>query len=68
MYMASWDPTLWDSWRSLATAPTDDVHVDIRRLFGATYGVCTRDFARMHDLVAPDIVYQDDRTFVFRVR
>ena len=26
------------------------------------------DFARLRNLVAPDIVYEDERVFVFRVR
>jgi hypothetical protein len=67
MYMASWDGVLWNHWRALATDPPPDVLADIKHTFGASHGVCTQDFTRMHRAVASEIVYEDSNVYVFRV-
>ena len=73
VFMYYQDPALWRLWHGVANAslPPDDIHRAFQERFQAGYGLCSRKFWSLRQVVGRDrrykILDEDDQGFVFKV-
>jgi hypothetical protein len=72
-FMYYWNPKMWETWFRVSNGmERDRTYYYLKEVFNVQYGICTRDFGGLREIMLKDnrfeIVLTTPHTYVFKLR